>query len=125
LTPAAFIAPWITRPSCGVALEAEAVLGILAKCESGQITLISSEVLSLEVDQNTQPQGKAYVFSVLQNADAVVIVSEEVRQRARILESRGFRAYDALHVASAEAGKVDFLCTCDDRVLKNHASKPI
>ena len=45
-------------------------------------------------------------------------VSEEVRQRAKILESRGFRAYDALHIASAEAGKVDFFCTCDDRVLK-------
>lgn len=101
-----------------VALEAEAVLGILAKCESGQITLISSEVLSLEVAQNPQPHGRAYVLSVLQNASAVVVVSEEVRQRAKILESRGYRAYDALHVASAEAGNVDFFCTCDDRVLK-------
>lgn len=110
--------PLDNKAQLRVALEAEAVLGILAKCESGQIALISSEVLSLEVDQNPQPQGKAYVVSVLQNASEVVVVSEEVRKRAKILESRGFRAYDALHVASAEAGRVDFFCTCDDRVLK-------
>jgi predicted nucleic acid-binding protein len=46
------------------------------------------------------------------------LVDEDIRQRAKFLESRGFRAYDALHIASAENGSVDFFCTCDDRVLK-------
>jgi len=31
---------------------------------------------------------------------------------------RGIKPLDALHLASAEAAGVDYLCTCDDRFLK-------
>ncbi len=101
-----------------ITLEAEAVLGVLAKCEEGSLTLVSSEVLSLEVDRNPQPQKRAYVSSILEHAQVVVALDNEVEQRAKELEQRGFKAFDALHLASAEAGGVDFFCTCDDRVLK-------
>ncbi len=101
-----------------IALEAEAVLGVLAKCEIGTLTLVSSEVLSLEVDRNQQPQKKAYVSSILEKAQIVITVNDEIEQRAKVLEERGFKAFDALHIASAESGGVDYLCTCDDRVLK-------
>ena len=101
-----------------VALEAEAVLGLLAKCEAGTMTLFSSEVLSLEVDRNQQPQKKAYVSSILDEAQIVITVNDEIEQRAKVLEKRGFKAFDALHIASAESGAVDYFCTCDDRVLK-------
>jgi hypothetical protein len=48
-----------------VALEAEAVLGVLAKCETGEWTLVSSEVLKLEINRNPQPERRAYVISLL------------------------------------------------------------
>ena len=36
----------------------------------------------------------------------------------KFLEQQGFKAFDALHIASAESAQVDYFCTCDDRVLK-------
>ena len=101
-----------------IALEAEAVLGILTRCEIGTLTLVSSEVLSLEMDRNPQPQKKAYVSSLLEQAPVFIAVNDEIEQRAKVLEKRGFKAFDALHIASAESGAVDYFCTCDDRVLK-------
>ena len=101
-----------------IALEAEAVLGVLAMCEEGSLTLVTSEVLSLEVDRNPQPQKTAYVSSILNRAHIVVAVDDQIEQRAKELEQRGFKAFDALHLASAEAGGVDYFCTCDDRVLR-------
>jgi predicted nucleic acid-binding protein len=101
-----------------IALEAEAILGMLAMCEVGMMDLVSSEVLLLEVDRNQQPQKRAYVSSILEQAQIVITVNDEIEQRARVLEKRGFKAFDALHIASAEAGSVDYFCTCDDRVLK-------
>ena len=35
-----------------------------------------------------------------------------------ILETYGFKAIDALHVACAESAGVDYFLTCDDRLLK-------
>ena len=46
-----------------------------------------------------------------------ILITEEIETRALNLQSRGFRALDALHLASAESGEVDFFCTCDDRFL--------
>ena len=101
-----------------ITLEAEAVLGVLAKCEEGSLMLVSSEVLLLEVDRNPQPQKRAYVSAILERAQVVVALDDEIEQRAKKLEQRGFKAFDALHLASAEAGGVDYFCTSDDRVLK-------
>ena len=56
--------PLDNKAQLRIALEAEAVLGVLAKCEIGTMTLVSSEVLSLEVDRNQQSQKKAYVSSI-------------------------------------------------------------
>ena len=106
-----------------VALEAEAVLGLLALCEEQQETLVSSEPLLLENERNPQPQRKAYVGAILEQAMDAIIVNDDVRQRARVLEERGFKAFDALHVACAEAGSVDYLCTCDDRLLRKSRSQ--
>jgi len=110
--------PLDNKKQLRIALEAEAILGMLAMCEVGIMDLVSSEVLLLEVDRNQQPQKRAYVSSILEQAQIVITVNDEIEQRARVLEKRGFKAFDALHIASAEAGSVDYFCTCDDRVLK-------
>jgi len=58
------------------------------------------------------------VTAILEKAVQPITVTEHVQRRAKVLESHGFTAFDALHVAAAEAGKVDYLCSCDDRLLK-------
>jgi len=100
-----------------VALEAEAILGALALCEAGKQSLVSSELLVLENDRNPQAKRKAFVAGILERASGLVKIDEEIGKRAKELEKRGFKAFDALHVACAEAGKVDYLCTCDDKLL--------
>ena len=57
-------------------------------------------------------------MAILEKANMVVALNDEVAARARSLERRGFKAFDALHIASAESARVDFFCSCDDGVLK-------
>lgn len=101
-----------------VSLEAEAVLGVLALCETGEVSLVSSDVLVLENDRNPQAKRKAFVAGILEQAASIIEVNQVIGMRAKELEKRGFKAFDALHIACAEAAKVDYLCTCDDRMLK-------
>ena len=44
--------------------------------------------------------------------------------RALVLEARGFKGFDALHIATAETGHVDYFCTCDDRLIKKVQAQP-
>ena len=43
-----------------VLVESEAVLGIIAVCESGQAELVSSDALDYESERNPNPERKAY-----------------------------------------------------------------
>ena len=52
------------------------------------------------------------------NGQIVIEVDDRITKRAQELERREFKAFDALHLAAAEAGGVDYFCTCDDRVLR-------
>jgi predicted nucleic acid-binding protein len=101
-----------------VALEAEAVLGVLSLCEEGKHSFCSSDILQLENDRNPQAKRKEFTLGILERASEVIEIDDEIGMRAKELEKRGFKAFDAVHVACAEAGKVDYLCTCDDRLLK-------
>ena len=101
-----------------VALEAEAVLGILALCESEQIEIVSSDALVYETEQNPWPLRKEHARAVLSKAREHIELSERAEQRAHHLVAQGFKPLDALHLAMAEAGTVDYFCTCDDRLLK-------
>ena len=55
-----------------IAVEAEAILGVLALCEAGQVELMSSDTLLFEFGRNPHPVRKEYALKVL--AKAVVFV---------------------------------------------------
>ena len=107
-----------------IALEAEAVLAILALCEHGSLTLVSSDIISFEISQNPHPQRRTFVLEILEQAYEVVILTDDISQRAKVFEHQGIKAIDALHLASAEATKADFFCTCDDRLYRRTKSMP-
>ena len=71
--------PLDNKEQLRIALEAEAVLGILAMCEVGIMNLVSSEVLLLEAERNQQPQKRAYVSSILEQARIVITVNDADR----------------------------------------------
>jgi len=110
--------PLDSRTSTRVALEAEAVLGVLTLLESGRIRLVSSEILLFEIDRDPSSMRQAYALEVLSQARVFVRLKERVEKRARRFVGLGIRPLDALHMASAEEAKAHYFCTCDDRLLK-------
>jgi predicted nucleic acid-binding protein len=110
--------PLDTPNQVRVVLEAEAVLGIIALCNSGQAELLSSEALLYEGEQGSLPIRKEHAIAVLSNSKVVLAVTEKERSRAAELMKFGFKPLDALHLALAETGNADYFCTCDDRLLR-------
>ncbi len=110
--------PLDNKSQVRVQLESEAILAILAICEKGQIELVASEVLEYELNKNPHPQRKTYVAEILDRAAVFVEVERKITERAKTLESVGFKGVDALHVACAEAVRADCFCSCDERLLK-------
>jgi PIN domain-containing protein len=101
-----------------IALEAEAVSAILKLCESGGWTLVSSDALEFEAGQTPAGPRKVWLDEVLLGAGDYIPINENIASRGVELESRGFKNIDALHIASAEAGRADRLVTCDDGFLR-------
>ena len=101
-----------------IALEAEAVLGVLALCKAGQVELIASEVLEFEAGRNPNVVRREFAMRALSEARRFTAVTERVEKRAKELGAMGLRPLDALHLASAEESGADYFCTCDDPLLK-------
>ena len=74
-----------------IALEAEAVLGILGLCQSGEAQLLSSDALEYEAARNPHPLRKAHTEEVLARAVQVIRVSDEVERRARVYIEAGLK----------------------------------
>jgi len=110
--------PLDTPNQIRAALEAEAVLGILSLCDAGQIELVSSEALVYETEQNPLPIRREHGYSVLAKAKTTINVTASVKERASQFLQHGIRPLDAVHLASAEATRADYFCTCDDQLAR-------
>jgi predicted nucleic acid-binding protein len=115
--------PLDDRSQLRIRLEAEAVLGILMAVETGHVQLMSSEVLVFEVRMNPHPQKRAFVSAIIESCSSETRINEQIETRAISLQNDGFKAYDALHLACAEAGSADYFCSCDDRLLKKAGTR--
>lgn len=101
-----------------VRLEAEAVLLILKRIEEGELALVSSEVVELEVNAIPDEERRERVALILPPLDVRGILSQESLSRSAELERLGFKPADALHVAAAEQSQVEILLSCDDRLCR-------
>lgn len=101
-----------------IRLEAEAVRIILRLVELGQIIWVTSEVLKFEVDLNPDGDRRKRVMSALHRADKFIDLDESVIEEAERFEKFGLDPLDALHLASAKAGKAQVFLTVDDTLLR-------
>ena len=101
-----------------IRLEAEAVLSILDRCRSGEWTLLGSEAIESEISKTPDQTRKQKVLLLANLAKSKIVVTDVIRDRTRLLIESGFKAYDALHLACAEAGNADAFLTTDDRLLR-------
>ncbi|WP_009630040.1 PIN domain-containing protein [Synechocystis sp. PCC 7509] len=101
-----------------IALETQAILAILSKCELGLWKLISSTALDEELEQTPDLERLKNVKTTLAIAKIKVISSQFIERRSLELQKLGFSGYDATHIASAERSRADIFLTTDDRLLK-------
>ncbi|HTU89834.1 MAG TPA: PIN domain-containing protein [Gemmataceae bacterium] len=105
-----------TQPRINV--EAEAVLTILSLVESGDVELLSSEVLQFETACIPNVRRQARAREMLTLASQVLKLTDEVEAQAAVFVKAGIKPMDALHLASATQTKADYFCSCDDKLLK-------
>jgi predicted nucleic acid-binding protein len=96
--------------------EAEAVEGILGLISEGRADWVSSAVLAIEIGRN--PDRRRDAAEVHSHAGAIVTPDRQDARRAEFLQTLGFGAFDALHLACAENGSAQVLLTTDDGLLR-------
>lgn len=115
--------PFDDQTQARIRLEAEAVLMILTRCETGDWEWLGSEALDWEIGQTPDPERRRRVRSLVAHAHRTVPIGPTEVERAQELETWGIAAYDALHLACAESGGADVLLTTDDRLLQGAAAR--
>jgi predicted nucleic acid-binding protein len=110
--------PFDEQTQARIRLESESVLLILMQCQTRQWTMLGSEVITIEIAQTSDFDRKQQVLSLASVAATEIIVSESIELRASNLMEQGFKSFDALHLACAEAGNADIFLTTDDRLLR-------
>lgn len=110
--------PFDDKSQSRIAVEAEAVLVVLALCEADRMKLISSDALLFEIGYIPDQDRRDDALAILKIAKEAVELTAEIETLARRLGASGLKPLDALHLAFASTSKVDYFCTCDDKFLK-------
>jgi predicted nucleic acid-binding protein len=97
--------------------EAEAVLAILSRIETGQWQWVGSEILNVEVEQIPDPVRRSRVQALMMMIAYTVLLEQDEITRTEQLQQLGFHPEDAQHLACAEKAQVDVFLTTDRRLL--------
>ena len=114
--------PFDDKSQPRIAVEAEAVLVILALCESECMQLISSDALLFEIGRIPEQDRKDDALAILEIAKETIELTMEIEALAGKLGASGLKPLDVLHLAFASASEVDYFCTCDDKFLRKAKS---
>lgn len=101
-----------------IRLEAEAVIAIINRCQAGDWLIIVSTALKSEIAQTPEFTKRQQVMDLLNVAKIDIQVTIENINRANELQALGYKPFDALHIACAEAARADAFLTTDDRLLR-------
>lgn len=101
-----------------IRLEAEAVLLILGHVHRGEWRWIGSEALRFGIVQNPDAERRRRTQVIVGSATEFISLDEAIERRGTELESLGFSASDALHLACAEQARADVFLTTDDALLR-------
>lgn len=79
--------------------------------------MVGSEAIDYEVAAIPDPEKRRKVTALLRVACTKVWFDANIKSRAEVLVSMGFKPLDSLHLACAEAGSASAFLTVDDRLL--------
>ncbi|MCD8350977.1 MAG: PIN domain-containing protein [Planctomycetaceae bacterium] len=111
--------PFDNQDQDRIHLEAEAVLSVLSRCQTGVWTLAASDIIELELSKSNNPEKleKVRALYSLANRNNRLTVTEQVKERATTFQQHGIKLFDSLHLALAEVNNQDVLLTTDDGFL--------
>jgi predicted nucleic acid-binding protein len=101
-----------------IRIEAEAVMLILHRCDTGQWQHVSSEMAMVEIAANSDAHKRRRIRALLPPRRDILPVDESVLSRGKALNAKGFTVGDAVHIAAAEQLNAAAMLTCDDRLLR-------
>ncbi|HTG37017.1 MAG TPA: PIN domain-containing protein [Thermoanaerobaculia bacterium] len=99
-----------------IRLQTEAVLSILA-LPSDTVELLQSEALVLENSLNPNQARREAVALWLSEAAVISLDESDLSSRINELIAKGFKSFDAFHLASAELSGVAVFLTVDRQFL--------
>jgi predicted nucleic acid-binding protein len=102
-----------------VHLEAEAVIGILKRCENRAWGLVGSDIIKLEIMKSQDNFKKQKVLLLYEVITEEIKYNNQIKTRAAQLRENGVKMIDSLHLAFAEYADVDAFLTTDIRLLKS------
>ena len=98
--------------------EAAAVERVFKLVRDGTVQWISSDALAEEIDRNPDLERKSGNVALLALASEIIEENDQIAHRAKALHKAGYGVFDALHLACAEAARVDVMLTTDDRFVR-------
>ena len=99
-----------------IRLESEAVITILGRSKT--LTILTSETVDLEISKIPDEDRKQKVTLLYSISKVNIVIDDEIISRAKELNKKGFKSFDAFHIACAEKGQAEVLLTTDDQLLK-------
>jgi predicted nucleic acid-binding protein len=106
------------RSQARVRAESDAIESFLALLLMRQVEWLAGDVLEAELLKNPKEAVRLESLEMLSYATERIFLDDAMVERAEALEGLGYGAFDALHLASAERARADFLLTTDDRFLR-------
>jgi predicted nucleic acid-binding protein len=98
--------------------EAAAVERVFKLVRDGTVQWISSGALAEEIDRNPDLERKLGNVALLALASEIIEGNDQIARRASELHKAGYGVFDALHLAYAEAARVDVVLTTDDSFVR-------
>ncbi|MDP2797435.1 MAG: hypothetical protein Q8N94_08000 [Methanoregula sp.] len=99
-----------------IRLEVTAVQEIIRRCATKEFTLVTSEVITEELEKIPDIRKRLRVEKIASVAKEHILVDEGIISRMHVLIAMGGDAMDSLHIACAERADAVFLTTDDDLI---------
>ena len=112
--------PFDDQSQTRIRMEAEAVQIILEMSDLGQIQIFISDIILYENSGTKDLVKMQKVKELFKSCKDHIPYDQDIQKMAFELSKDGFTPLDALHLASAETGGVDYLITTDDKFQKKY-----
>ena len=95
------------------------MLTVINLVKDGKLELVDSSIIEYENSIYPFPERMLFILEVMKLAGSYQNIDEEIYERARAIEHKmRIPPIDSLHIAAAEAAKVDYFITCDYTIIK-------